>query len=360
LFPHSPSHTDEYQGDLGDCYLISSLGTLADSNPAAIKNMIIDNGDGTFTVRFYAGSIGTFYNPDGSIGVGFSGGVTADYVTVDRMLPASAYGTLGYADDGASCSNASNCLWIPLIEKAYAQWNETGNEGRDGTNTYASIEGGWMATVDCQVLGSYATDYIVSSTSKQVAINALAAGEAVTIGTGQWTANTKDGLYAGHAYAVIGYNASTSRFILYNPWGCYQPGQLTWAQLQADCTQLTVADTSGTAAFGSAAAHLALLKTALPSDQLPGLSAGVSPIAPAAATAAQSEQRSLAVPGGQFSAAAASRKVFDVFGSTRELHTHRLPLAASVQGNLSTELVDATFAAEGLAPLDELSAISVG
>ena len=66
-------------------------------------------------------------------------------------------------------TNAANSLWIPLAEKAYAQWNQTGKEGRDGTNSYCSIQGGWMATVDAQVLGYNATDYIMTTTSEQVA-----------------------------------------------------------------------------------------------------------------------------------------------------------------------------------------------
>ena len=37
---------------------------------------------------------------------------------------------------------------MPLIEKAYAEWNETGHEGRDGQNAYASLAGGWMQVVD--------------------------------------------------------------------------------------------------------------------------------------------------------------------------------------------------------------------
>ena len=72
LFPHTPSHNDEYQGELGDCYFISSLGTLADSNPAAVENMFINNGDGTYTVRFYTGTYGAIYNySNGSYSDGF-------------------------------------------------------------------------------------------------------------------------------------------------------------------------------------------------------------------------------------------------------------------------------------------------
>jgi hypothetical protein len=273
LFPHTPSHNDEVQGALGDCYFISALGTLADSNPAAVRNMFIDNGDGTCTVRFYTGTYGTIYNySNNSIGAGFTQGVgTADYVTVDCMLPTSASGMLVYADYGASASNAANSLWIPLAEKAYAQWNQTGKEGRDGANAYASIQGGWMATVDAQVLGYNATDWIMTTTKEQVAIAAIQAGQAVTIGTGQWS-GTVDGLYASHAYAIIGYNAGADTFTLYNPWGSNQPGQLTWRQLQADTTQLCVAATSGTVPISGAPSRVASGKVLSPN----GLSGGAA------------------------------------------------------------------------------------
>ena len=266
LFPYAPSHTDEFQGSLGDCYFISALGTLADSNPAAVQNMFVDNGDGTFTVRFYTGNYGTIYNSsDGSIGAGFKDNfISVDYVTVDRMLPTSASGMLAYAGYGDNCLDTTNSLWIPLAEKAYAQWNETGKAGRDGLNAYASIQGGWMATVDAQVLGYNATDYLVTAaTTKQVAINALAAHKATTIGTLQWT-GTRYGLYANHAYAIVGYSASTDTFTLYNPWGSDQPGQLTWAQIQSSCSQLAVADTSGTTPIVGAPSKLRAVQASLP------------------------------------------------------------------------------------------------
>ena len=91
-----------------------------------------------------------------------------------------------------------------------------------------------MATVDAQVLGHNATDYFLTGTAtKQTVINALAANEAVTIGTQRWSRAPLDGLYANHAYAIIGYNAPTNKFTLYNPWGFDQPGPLTWSQLQS-------------------------------------------------------------------------------------------------------------------------------
>ncbi|MGH7137990.1 MAG: C2 family cysteine protease, partial [Pirellulales bacterium] len=249
LFPHTPSHNDEFQGELGDCYFISSLGTIADSNSATIENMIIDNGDGTYTVRFYTGTYGSSYNPStGTWSDGFSSGAgTADYVTVDRELATTSSGMLVYADFGANDASSGNALWIPLLEKAYAEWNQTGKEGRNGQNSFAAIEGGWMATVDAQVLGHNATDYDMTDAGKQYAISALAAHEAVTIGT--YTANY--GLVASHAYAIIGFNSATDTFTLYNPWGSYQPGQLSWTQLEATCDGLVVATTAGSTAITS-------------------------------------------------------------------------------------------------------------
>jgi hypothetical protein len=237
IFATTPSHLDEDQGYLGDCYLISALGTIADSVPAAIQNMIVDNGVDaksglhTWTVRFYNGG-------------------KPDYVTVNNRLPTSG-GRLIFDGYGESTSNPQG-LWIALIEKAYAQWNETGKEGRDGTNTYAAIEGGWMADVDAQVLGHSASSYSLNSSSDlQALIAGMTGRQAVTIGT--ISANSLPyGLYGGHAYAVVGYNSANQTFTLYNPWGVSQPTQsLAWAQLQSTCDGFVVANASGTQAFAA-------------------------------------------------------------------------------------------------------------
>jgi hypothetical protein len=224
---------------LGDCYLISSLGTIADSNPTAIQDMIVDNGVDsvtglhTYTVRFYANG-------------------KADYVTVDNQLPTSG-SVLIFDGYGNGTTSPQGGLWIELIEKAYAQWNQTGKEGRNGTNTYAGIEGGWMSDVDAQVLGHSASSYNLVTTSD---MNALIAGvtghQAVTIGTDA-SSNSNDtlsyGLYGSHAYAVIGYSGGL--FTLYNPWGMDQPQTMTWAQLQTVCDGFVVASTANPTAFAT-------------------------------------------------------------------------------------------------------------
>jgi hypothetical protein len=223
LFNGTPSRAEAKQGYLGDCYLIAAVTAIADRTPDAIRNMFIDNGDGTFTVRFFAGS--------------------ADYVTVNRSLPAYSNGTLAYSGVGQAVANASTTLWVALLEKAYAQWNETGNSGRNGTNTYAAIEGGWMSNVNSQVLGYSSSNYSFATTAKQTLISALQSGRAVTLGT---TANPSNGFVGGHAYIITGYDSATDRFSTFNPWGNTHPAAATWDQLRANCTMFVVTDTART------------------------------------------------------------------------------------------------------------------
>ena len=245
LFNGTPSRADARQGNLGDCYFIAAVASVADSNPDAVRNMFVDNGDGTYTVRFYSVHDGM-----------------ADYVTASRRLPAQFNGALGYSGYGLSVSSTSTTVWIALAEKAYAQWNETGNEGRDGTNRYAAIEGGWMGYVNAQVLGTASSNYSMTSVNKQTLITALSSQMAVTIGT---KTSVAAGLYGSHAYLVTGYEASTDTFRLHNPWGFSHPGALSYSQLQAYCSMFVVADASGSSPiFGVVAGATSIPRPALP------------------------------------------------------------------------------------------------
>ncbi len=210
--------------------------------------MIIDNGVDaqtgihSWTVRFYGNGV-------------------ADYVTVNNQLPVSG-NTLVFDGYGTSISSPKG-LWIALVEKAYAEWNQTGKEGRNGQNSYAAIAGGWMANVDAQVLGQNAASYDLSSTSDQQALVAgMTAKMAVTIAT-DGSGNSGDtlpyGLYGNHAYAIIGYNSTAKTFTLYNPWGVDQPTQaLTWAQLQTVTDGFVVANASHTQPIAGSNLHAAV------------------------------------------------------------------------------------------------------
>jgi hypothetical protein len=224
LFPNNPSLNDAKQGNLGDCYVIASLSSIANKNPQAIRDMFLDNNDGTFTVRFFKAGV-------------------ADWVTVNRMLPVNGSNNLHYAGMGLSALSSSTSLWLSLAEKAYAQWNETGNSGRNGTNTYSGLESGWMHNVNAQVLGYSSTNYSFSSSTQQTLVTALQSGLAVTAGTKSTVAA---GLVSGHAYTVVSFNSTNNTFVLDNPWGFNDPGPLTWAQLQGSFTIFTTTSASGT------------------------------------------------------------------------------------------------------------------
>ena len=49
----------------------------------------------------------------------------ADYVTVDRYLPADSQGHFLFAHTSTSVKDTGDKLWVALAEKAYAQANES-------------------------------------------------------------------------------------------------------------------------------------------------------------------------------------------------------------------------------------------
>jgi len=201
-----PSNLDVLQGEIGDCYFLSPLAETAARDPQAIKDMFVDNGDGTYTVRFFEQS--------GSAQV-------ADYVTVNCEFPADS-GQFVFADMGQSASSTANVLWVPLAEKAYAQlaqegWSRAGDAGP--ANSYGAIDGGNGYVALQQVLGE-STSWVASLNTSAInaMINDLEAGDLITLASNSYEP-TKSHVIADHEYYVTGYNATTKTFTVVNPWG---------------------------------------------------------------------------------------------------------------------------------------------
>ena len=238
LFGNSstPSFNDVAQGEAADCYFLSALGQLAIQSPTAIENMFTNNGDGTYTVRF------------------FNNGV-ASYVTVNDNLPMNSNGTFLYADyyqngQPNQMTSGTNILWVALAEKAYAQLAEEGwSRPAQAVNSYDSIGYGNPSTVISQITNSTIDPVLIvtpgltanqSAALENQVLNALAAGDIVCVGTpGVITVNNGvlpngETLDSDHVYMLQSYNTVTGMFTLINP---YDDGsgsrtiQVSWSTL---------------------------------------------------------------------------------------------------------------------------------
>lgn len=193
---------DPLQGAAGDCYLIAAMSAVAARRPSFFKEAVRDNGDGTYTVRFYQPRL--FGSPK------------AVDIRVDGELPAG----------GRLYARSRNYLeaWVGIVEKAYAQWK--GGYERIG-------KGGNPAAATQALLGSnswgYSWQQLHSDRSaKELLRKSFAAGKAVTVAAPiSLRAELRaDGIATWHAYSVLGVSDANGRtyVTLRNPWGHTEPG----------------------------------------------------------------------------------------------------------------------------------------
>ncbi|MCB9778679.1 MAG: hypothetical protein H6742_08970 [Alphaproteobacteria bacterium] len=104
---HEVDPNDAKQGALGDCYLIAGMIAVARANPQAIKDIVKDNGDGTFDITLY-------------IRTSYYGRPRPETITVDARLPVKGQDSPLYAKQGDQ-EGGQDELWVALIEKAVAQ-----------------------------------------------------------------------------------------------------------------------------------------------------------------------------------------------------------------------------------------------
>ncbi|MCC6337498.1 MAG: hypothetical protein IT380_26310 [Myxococcales bacterium] len=204
LYVDDVSFDDVIQGSIANCYLVSAFSAVAQANPSAIKDAIKDHGDGTYTVRFFEDAYGGFRPVE----------VTVDSDLATEFGPANKYAK---ARDG-------NEQWVTILEKAYAQWKggyeAIGNGGRAG-DVMEALTGkpsNWTST------SWTPADEVYTSIS-----TAIAAHQPVTAGTHGKDSGvdyTGTGVYAWHAYTVLGASeeSGTKYLQLRNPWGKSEHG----------------------------------------------------------------------------------------------------------------------------------------
>ena len=220
---HSPSFNDVMQGRLGDCYLLSPLSEIAQQNPSAINNMITDNGNGTYGVRFFVNG-------------------SAQYVTTSSNFPVEA----SINQPIFNKYNLTGAMWPNIVENAYAQIQAGGNiteTGKPAGNSFTDIDGGHGNVTLAQVIGStdvkvylgsksannwslvtansQNSNNITSSQMFDLIQTALNSRNDVTIAsnTEQFGFNNWSTLETNHDMAVIGVDTNTKSLIIRNPWG---------------------------------------------------------------------------------------------------------------------------------------------
>ncbi len=220
LFVDGAEYTDINQGNLSDCYLLTSLAETALKSPAAISDMFVVNGDGTYTVKIYNNS-------------------QAAYVTVDSYLPIDGAGNLAYAGIGKTYNDTGNELWVSLAEKAYAQINEMGwlrgYLSGSGQNSYSAIENGYIYAALGQITGQATVAF--SSTHEDTNFVAFVAAydQGKLIGFSSNRAPASTSVVGNHSYAVLQYDATNQTVTLFNPWGVqYGLLTLTWSEIQSN------------------------------------------------------------------------------------------------------------------------------
>jgi hypothetical protein len=195
-----PSYKDVEQGVTGDCWLLAALAEVAVRDPSDIKNMFTSDGttsENGVTVSLYSVRL---YNGSG----------TPEYITVDNELPAG----------GTAFARADGVLWVALAEKAYGYgYVTTSNPGSD---SYAGINSGNSNWAFQAITGKSSSSGSLNTANIASTWNS---GGLIAIGSDNSPSSVD--VVGNHAYAVVGYNPSSSQpFLVYNPWGSNSSG---WA-----------------------------------------------------------------------------------------------------------------------------------
>ena len=204
------SVADLNQGQLGDCFLISSIGEIVLTSPGSISNMIKVNSNGTETVTLYGTKSG---GPVNSI----TSQLYAKQVTVNNVFSSAS------VNNGASQDvlNGVKEIWPQVLEEAVA------NLG----GGYGSIAYGGSPILAMEELTGKAASYISQS---QIATqltaaklqSLISAKDMIVFDTG--ASNATYNLVGSHAYmfeAMTG-SGSTAMVKLGNPWGFDQPAMV--------------------------------------------------------------------------------------------------------------------------------------
>lgn len=181
------------QGSTGNCYFVAALAGLAERDPERLKQMVKDNGDGTYTVKL--------------------GGGKEQKVQAPTDAEVAMYGSAG--QDG---------MWQSVMEKAYAQRENNGEFFPEDDPHDSTGDGGFLGTGVEDVTGHSSDRDELPLTSENEIREKMKKAEkdnaVVTAGIRKGiTGDEREGMPMGHAYTVLDYDEATDTVTIRNPWG---------------------------------------------------------------------------------------------------------------------------------------------
>jgi len=202
------------QGELGDCYFLTSLSVMA-TRPGLISKLIVTNN----------------FNKEGVYKVRFCRGGKWKVVTIDDKFPVTPHNNLKNAQPGIDDEDGKGkkkVIWVPLLEKAWAKLY----------GSYPIIEAGFISEVLTDLTGapSETFDSHDPNFNKQLIFHKFVSFSKLgyLMGAGSGTSDVDKeyfenaGLVEGHAYALLrvvslsgdGPDGDDLRLVkLRNPWG---------------------------------------------------------------------------------------------------------------------------------------------
>ncbi|MGC1412654.1 MAG: C2 family cysteine protease, partial [Acetobacteraceae bacterium] len=213
--------SDINQGQIGDCFLLSSIGEVALWHPAAITNMIHDNGNGTETVTLYLAATGQLPSY-------YTTAFEAKSVTVNNTFPSNA------VNNGATQDvlNGQKEIWVQVLEKAVATL--------DGG--YGAISNGGSPLVAMEELTGRPTTWMSpAALTVQQLQGFMTAGDLIVMDTPS-AGTLPYGLFNCHAYMFgsLTMVSGTAMVQLINPWGFDEPSAIPLSLLSTGIAEVDV------------------------------------------------------------------------------------------------------------------------
>lgn len=203
----SISVQDLNQGQIGDCFLISSIGEIALTNMSFISNMIHSNADGTETVTLYT-------DRTGHVPTAITSTLVATHVTVTNNFPIYAVSNDATQNVVAGVKE----IWPQVLEAAFAVLG----------GGYTSIANGGSPLLAMEELTGKSASFVSGSQISTIINGAslkslIDSKDMIVMDTA--ANNLTYNLVGHHAYMfekMIG-SGSSAMVQLGNPWGCDQP-----------------------------------------------------------------------------------------------------------------------------------------